>query len=193
MLYSELVSLTEAVRGESLYHLTNKWWQISQDGYLKAQHLFPAEARVVAAGMGYTKHTKEFEDVVEKLNKGGYNFISMARTLGTTFADEVRMDTKPEDIIVAFEFDKRKLKNRYKLVNVSYYGDREGTDEQEERIVTKEEEFPLWDYVIGMHAYVEDDTDHARRWLSWFEEIARQNKVPGHVYRDWNKFRAARP
>lgn len=221
MKYQDLVNLCEGVRTEKLFHATRKWWPIIHSGHMIPSLLGSIEARSTAAGMGHPRGTDDHLKIMKKLLDEDYRFISFARTLNTDFINELRADMGQSELLVAYEFDARKLKRDYKFVLVSYYGDRTHNAEEEERLITTDEEFPLWNYVTGIHAYVnpywedtleriwkDGNTDAPNadydankynaedkelwRSINEIKATAQKHNIPAYIYRNLKDFQAAR-
>jgi hypothetical protein len=205
MHYSDLVNLTEGVRVEKMFHMTKKWLQIIDSGYMVPALLDYTEARIVTRGMGYKPKSVESKDAINKLVNEEYRFISFARTMQSSFLDEMQTHMDSHEPIVSYEFDARKVKRDYKVVPISYYGHRSQGGEQEERLITKDEEFPIWNYATGIHVYIDSfweeyidmghTDDKAKALQGWIKQLmltGRAHKIPVYVYRNLKDFRAAR-
>lgn len=150
---------------EKLYHFTN--------------------TRAAQQIVGNNKFFLSVADAAEsdgEINKGKLFYLSLTRTRSNKFADKAHG--------VMFEIDGRKMRSRFKIVPVDYWGDPKYS-ESEERLITDKQTVPAVPYITGVHINLERDDDS--KYLRDLIITCARNKIPVFAYDNKNDMLSMQP
>lgn len=182
-----------SVRADSLFHYSLHWMDILDSGKLNATKLVASDmdavARVMEPGGGRT------------IDMENWGYVSMARSLASRYIPDW-------EILVAMEFDRNKLKQRYMILPIEYWYNKHSASkrsknrsEKEDRVISKNGPIPVKPYLTGVHILVADageDTHNVHDWkmkkiFGYVENLVdKYPDVPFYMYHKLSHWRAKR-
>lgn len=143
--YDHFSQLVEARSVPTLYHATNSWKKILLDGELMAFGITGEELRHVPEAIR---------------RRHGNNYISFARSMGSSYVNHIINGDYSNGAVL--EFDTKGLRNKYKIIPVDYFKDKNafgksvtlkvsGQFEMEERLITSRANIPIEPYLVAVH------------------------------------------
>ena len=143
--YDHFSQLVEARSVPTLYHATRSWKKILLDGELMAFGITGEELRHVPEAIR---------------RRHGNNYISFARSMGSSYVNHIINGDYSNGAVL--EFDTKGLRNKYKIIPVDYFKDKNafgksvtlkvsGQFEMEERLITSKDTVPLKPYLVAVH------------------------------------------